>query len=177
METVILCGCSAAERRIAASFARYASVWYFGRNTVWRRGEAKRELAVYAAPQLPRTERLSAVLVLGSELRAQANPIRTNLLPVFDSGSTAAAQLLSQYGGAAIGCGTSPRDTFSLASFSEQKAVVSLQRNLPTLTGETVEPGDLTLRLRRGCSVFEIMAFCAVMLLCGFGAEREMELI
>ncbi|MGI6260338.1 MAG: hypothetical protein ACOYJR_00675 [Acutalibacteraceae bacterium] len=177
METVILCGCSASERRIAGSFARYAAVRYFGENGIWRRGEPGRELAVYSAPQLPRMENLSAVLVLGSELRAQTDRIQPNLLPVFDSRSTIAARLLSQYSGAAIGCGTSPRDTFSLASFSEQKAVVSLQRNLLTLTGETVEPRDITLRLRRGCSVFEIMAFCAVMLLCGDGSEQEMEIL
>ena len=177
MKTVILCGCSASERRIAGSFSRYADVRYFGENAVWQRGEEGQKLVVYSVPRLPRVQALPAVLVLGSELPAQTDGIRLCLLPVFDSSSRAAARLLSQFGGAAIGCGTSPKDTFSLASFSEQKAVVSLQRNLPALTGETVEPRDITLRLRRGCSVFEIMAFCAVMLLCGGSSEQEMEVV
>lgn len=177
METVILCGCSASERRIAISFSRYAAVWYFDEGNIWRSGESGRELAVYSAAQLPRTENLPAVLVFGSELREQADRIQPNLLPVFDSSSMAAANLLSHYSGAAISCGTSPKDTFSLASFSERKAVVSLQRNLLTLSGKPVEPGDITLCLRRECSVFEIMAFCAVMLLCGVGFEQDMEII
>lgn len=174
MENVILCGCSAAERRIVNSLASYAAVQYFGENSIRRCGEGEKEIVVCSVPQLPRTENLPGVLVLGSELKKRRFPLRSLLFPVFDSGSKTAADLLSLNQGAAISCGTSPRDTLSLASISEQKAVISLQRSLYTLSGDLVEPRDITVRLCRDCSVFEIMAFCAVILLCGVSSEQEL---
>ena len=163
MENVILCGCSSAESRIANSFAEYATVQYFGEGGLWRRGEKKKQITVYQVSQFPKTENFPAVLVLGSELKEQKNPLPPLLVPVFDSSSNRAAQILSLTGGPAISCGTSPRDTFSLASISEQKTVVSLQRSLHTLAGNEIEPRD--------------MAFCAVMLLCDVGCEQDLKLV
>jgi len=94
-------------------------------------------------------------------------------VPVFGPRRTVRPRLLSLWEGVAISCGTSPRDTISLASFSGQKAVISLQRNLTALGGGTVEPRDITVSLGRSGSVFEVMAFCAVMLLYGADPDRE----
>lgn len=63
-----------------------------------------------------------------------------------------------------IPCGLSSRDTFTLASSTEESLVVALQRSIISFQGETVEPMEFPvhnpelLKLSR----YGLMAFCAV---------------
>lgn len=63
-----------------------------------------------------------------------------------------------------IPCGLSSRDTFTLASSTEESLVVALQRSIVSFLGETVEPMEFPvhnpelLKLSR----YGLMAFCAV---------------
>lgn len=63
-----------------------------------------------------------------------------------------------------IPCGLSSRDTFTLASSTEESLVVALQRSIVSFQGEMVEPMEFPvhnpelLKLSR----YGLMAFCAV---------------
>ena len=93
-------------------------------------------------------------------------PLPEQLIPVFDSANTRAVHLLSRASRSGLSFGCAPQDTLSLASLSDSQAVVSLQRTLITLHGHVLEPRDLTVRLRGSCELFELMAVCAILLLC-----------
>ncbi len=64
-------------------------------------------------------------------------------------------------------CGTSVKDTLSVASLDYTNAVISLQRGLVTLSGELLEPHDIKVLLQSPIGVFPLLACCAVLLLAG----------
>lgn len=66
-----------------------------------------------------------------------------------------------------ITCGTSSKDTISLASINGGTAVVSLQRKIENLYGETIEPMDIKIELDTTDNVYHALATCTVSLLCG----------
>lgn len=66
-----------------------------------------------------------------------------------------------------ITCGTSSKDTISLASIDGVSAVVSLQRKIKNLYGEVIEPMDIKIQLNTKTDVYHTLAACTVLLLCG----------
>ena len=177
MKNIIFCGCGAQERRLCQALTQYGSVQYCGKEELWRQESTYGDcFCTYQFDELPQTKGINGIILLGSRLAEHNGTIAQGLTPVFDSSNRAAAQLLIHAGGAAVSCGTSPKDTFSLASINEERAVVSLQRNIFSLTGARIEPRDIPVILTGKRGVFEIMAFCAILLLCGCEPEREVVL-
>ena len=86
---------------------------------------------------------------------------------IVDAGDAAALSYLKSVGHAAICCGTSAKDTLCVSSMDYGNAVVSVQRELPTLTKTVVEPGDVPLHLKKPCEPFSMLAASAVLLLSG----------
>lgn len=66
-----------------------------------------------------------------------------------------------------ITCGTSPKDTISLASIDNGTAVVSLQRKIKNIRGEIIEPMDIKIKLDIKNDVYQALAACTALLLCG----------
>ena len=161
-DTVLLCGCSPAERRLAYILRTFGSTWY----SPGRQMDANTALTVRESVLFPRKCPDEGILVLGSHLQKKPFPLPEQLIPVFDSANTRAVHLLSRASRSGLSFGCAPQDTLSLASLSDSQAVVSLQRTLITLHGHVLEPRDLTVRLRGSCELFELMAVCAILLLC-----------
>ena len=68
-----------------------------------------------------------------------------------------------------VPCGLSSRDTFTLASSTEESQVVALQRSLVSFHGETIEPMEFPVHDPRllHLSRYSLMALCAVGCLTG----------
>lgn len=73
-----------------------------------------------------------------------------------------------------VTCGMSLRDTLTFSSIGGETAVVSLQRALVTLKGETVEPREIPVRFGNGHGQYALLAAVAVLLLCGRMPENEL---
>lgn len=82
------------------------------------------------------------------------------------------SRFLQGTGTAAVACGTSPRDTLSLASIDANSALVSLQRCVTTLDGRMIEPGEILVSLLRPRSPHEVLAAVSVLLLSGVPWEN-----
>lgn len=97
---------------------------------------------------------------------------RENAVAIVSAENTDILRQLSAVGIDTIPCGLSAHDTFTLASFTEESTVISLQRSITTLDGETVEPMDFPVNsaFAHSLSRFLLMAFCAVCCLTGHAA-------
>lgn len=65
----------------------------------------------------------------------------------------------------AITCGTSPLDTLSIASCKNGGAMISLQREVHTLSGAVIEPCDISVTTDESVHIYPTLAACAVLLL------------
>lgn len=68
---------------------------------------------------------------------------------------------------AVISCGMSPKNTITLSSRSENTLLLSLQRTITDIFGNTIEPAEFLIRIKNNYSEFPIMASIAVMLIYG----------
>ena len=68
----------------------------------------------------------------------------------------------------------SASDTVTLSSLDENRPVVSLQRNLRTLSGEQAEPGEYPVRLAAPISPYGLMAAVSILLLAGLDPNLEL---
>jgi hypothetical protein len=177
MMTVMLCGGDeddVVSNAVVRALTEYGGVQYFtGKELAVRpEGKAPRFL-LYNYASLPRHAGISGILVFKNsfeehwEHNPHARLSASGLVPVLDAQNHKAAAVLKGTGKIAITCGMAARDTLSIASLEDNGAVVSLQRQLLTVTGELLEPHDFKIYLKQRLAVYPLLASCAVLLLAG----------
>lgn len=107
------------------------------------------------------------VLVFAHNQTPYSLDICGQVISIVDETNTRALSMLRQCGQAVVSCGMGQKSTVSIASISEDSAVVSIQRQMKTLTGELIEPHDLKISLRRPLKEFPLMSLCVLLLLTG----------
>ena len=108
-----------------------------------------------------------SILVLGNDLPHHPLQLSADVTVILESSNMQAASLISGQNVIAITCGTDPRATLSLASLCEGNVLVSLQRSIFSLSGEKIEPTDVSVPLSGNTSVFSVLVFCSLVLLLG----------
>lgn len=153
---------------------RYGQVQYFNGEVVKRQiGKLSPEFCVYDCEQLPKLELQSGILLFkNSFLPMHKIGIPSGFLTVFESHNTKAAEALKGTGLTAVVCGTSAKDTLSVASLNDSSASVSLQRSIRTITGEVLEPHEIAIELDQCIGPYSLLATCAVLLLAGIASEE-----
>ena len=117
---------------------------------------------------VPHTYGITGVLVFDDGFKSGGSfELSETLIPVLDSDNKKALSRLKEAGRVAITCGTGSRDTLSIASISESRATVSLQRELIDIYGNRVEPRDIIVTFENRMEVYPLLATCAALLLCG----------
>lgn len=168
MVTVVLCGkgereLSGAVRRALAAYG--ATQCYDGAVLQGVScGEAPAFL-LYESVQVPEIISGNGILIFKDSFQSGSAAKTGAFLPILGAQNRAAAAALKNTGQVAITCGASPRDTISIASLGEESAVVSLQRNVQTLSGQLLEPHDFTVKLKRRTGMFALLAACSALLL------------
>ena len=89
------------------------------------------------------------------------------IITVMDAEHKKAIRLLGGMANTAVCCGMSGRDTLTLSSLREDGAMVCLQRDLTSLTGEVIEPCDIPVKTAARYSERHILFTAAVLLACG----------
>lgn len=97
-------------------------------------------------------------------------------LCVMNSGNAAAAGILRGSGAAVVACGTGAKDTLSFSSLESDRAAVSLQRGLRTLSGAVLEPRDFPVSFPGFLSPDTVLLVCAVLLLADADPDRGFSL-
>ena len=91
---------------------------------------------------------------------------------IFDSRQEQVLQMAEHYHLRAMTCGFSSYNTLVLSACDEQTASVSLQREIYSVFGAVVEPGDFLIH-RGSCAPEEALLLCAAtLLLIGEGKEE-----
>lgn len=101
-----------------------------------------------------------------------ASLFQTHLTPIFDVQNTEAYKVLARTNKIVITCGTSAKDTLSLASLKEDSAVISLQRYIKTFNSDVIEPRDFTVKFSDKIDVYPLLSTCAVLLLSGVSPDN-----
>lgn len=64
-----------------------------------------------------------------------------------------------------ISCGLSSADTVTFSSYTPEKAVISLQRSIKTVSGRIIEPLDIPINIASDITQFDLLALCALLLI------------
>ena len=175
MTNIVLCGDasdSSISNALIPALALYGGVKYAGPGKVFERGVSAR-FFLCECEEVPQIGLQSGILLFKNSIRQQ-NPFRIpdSFFCVMQSKNAHAAALLKDSSAAVITCGTSTRDTLSIAGLESSGAALSLQRSLPTLEGEILEPHDFTVSCSEERSPSQLLAVCAVLLISGIDSAK-----
>ncbi len=174
MTAVVLCGkrndpvvCDP----LLKALSHYGGALYFNGRTlksVQDPGTDTPRFVVYDCEEIPDLNLEKGILLFkNSFCGSSARSIPAGVLTVFESYNGRAAGALKGTGVVAITCGTSAKDTLSVASLDEMSATVSLQRTVKDLSGTVLEPRDVAVELDSLLSPYQLLAVCSVLLLSG----------
>lgn len=118
--------------------------------------------------ELPECDLPNAVLLFGEQFHPGAKqPILGTPLCITASDNQPLLQAISDSRAQVITCGMSPKDTFSCSGKNEASAAVSLLRRITNCAGDTIEPLELVFTLPEEFSVYNLLAYTAVLTLLG----------
>ena len=118
---------------------------------------------------LPALARYGGVRYIHPELLRKVGngAIPDGFLCAFEPQNQRAAALLRAAGAAAVTCGMCAKETLSISSLDYGAAALSLQRSITTVSGDVVEPRDITVELHSAVSPRQMLAVCMVLLMAG----------
>ncbi|WP_283608963.1 hypothetical protein [Faecalispora anaeroviscerum] len=178
MKTIVLCGKQsdmALSQALIDALRRYGRVQYYnGAQLSSIPGERAGVFCIYDCERPPVLDTPHAILVFKNSFSSSQEPVSLphGIPAVFSSRCEKAAEQLKGAPVIPVVCGTSSKDTLSVASLAEGSACVSLLRSLCTLTGEILEPRDISVVLQREIGTYSLLAACAVCLLCGIDSDQ-----
>lgn len=151
MTTIFTCGslCDRSIRDVLPdALAHYGGVQYFSGEELLRLGEDPPRFVLYEWEALPQQTCGTGILLFKNSFAPTPDQILPKgLIPVLEARNTVVACFLRGTGTPVVTCGTSPRDTLSVASLRADRALVSLQRCVTTLDGRMIEPGEILVAL------------------------------
>jgi hypothetical protein len=126
------------------------------------------------------------------ESEENGNVLYDNSVFIFDGQNKKTIRFLEKLKVCGISCGTSEKDTLSLASISENLAVVSLQRKIVTLDRKVLEPHDFVVKFslfkiknqytgrlhedKLSLEIYPLLALAGVLLLLGYDSMNGYKL-
>lgn len=123
---------------------------------------------------IPNSDVENTITVFDSSYKGKASNI--NGISVVAACCDGALKSMAMSDCTGITCGTSPLDTLSIASCEEGKMLISLQRELQTLSGRVIEPCDISVKTEEPVHIYPTLAACAVLLLCDVPFESGYEI-
>ena len=136
----------------------------------------KQKFLLYDLNKFPSISKCSGFLIFKkSFLPFDKNLIPNNFIPILDSHNLNAAQILKGTDKLAITCGTSSKDTLSIASLDDNTAVISLQRYVKAFNSKIIEPHDFTVKLSKETQPYPLLVTCAVLILSEFNTKSGFE--
>jgi hypothetical protein len=179
MVNIFICGDSkdiSATQALISALPRYGGVRYSGPNHVFECGPGP-EYFLYEYEKIPEIRLKHGIVLLKNSILPQ-NPVPfpPGFLFVLEAKNTRAAALLKGSAAAAVTCGTSARETLSIAGLEDGTAALSLQRTLKTLEGKILEPHDFTVKFSEPRSPHQLLMVCAALLISGADSSKGFQI-
>lgn len=152
---------------IKRSLSHYGEVHYYkSGETIFSSGGERGPFLIYELKEPHRLEGIKGLFIFKDKFSEfPLNLKDSEIMPVVSAQNPSAAELLNGTGKIAITCGTSQKDTLSIASLGLTTAVVSLQRYLTTISGRVIEPHDFQVKLKKETQVYPLLVACAALLM------------
>lgn len=170
MTNIVLCGDpndTSVSRALVSALALYGGVRYAGPDRIFECGVSP-EYFLYEYEKLPEIGLKNGIVLFRNSVPPQGPAfVPPGFFYVLETKNSRAAALLKGARAAVVTCGTSPKDTLSVAALEENTAVLSLQRTLKTLDGKALEPHDFTVKCSEPRSPHQLLMVCAALLLAG----------
>ncbi len=175
MTNIILCG-KASDTSISdallPALARYGKVRYYSPQRLACFGGETPEFSIFDCEKIPYIELENGILLFKNSFDSSDQIcVPGGFSCVLEAKNLHAAAMLQGTDAAAITCGTSPKDTISIAGLDETNAALSLQRSIITVEGSILEPHDFTVTLSSELGPHRILAVCAVLLISGIDSS------
>ena len=155
-------------KALLPALARYGGVRYIHPELLRKIGEDEARFLVCDCERIPKVEGSSGILFLKNSFDSDMPiAIPDGFLCVFEPQNQRAAALLRAAGAAAVTCGMCAKETLSISSLDYGAAALSLQRSITTVSGDVVEPRDITVELHSAVSPRQMLAVCMVLLMAG----------
>lgn len=174
MKNIILCG-EASDTSVAGALipalALYGGVKYAGPSGFFERGQSP-EFFLYECGEVPPIGIESGILLFKNSFHQKnVSAVPKGFLCVLEAKNRIAAALLKDTSATVVTCGTSTRETLSVAALESSSAVLSLQRSLKTLDGTLLEPHDFTVKYTQDRSPHQLLTVCACLLIAGVSSD------
>jgi hypothetical protein len=175
MTNIILCGDagdSSVSTALIPALTLYGGVFYAGPGKVFESCASPR-FFLGECEEVPQIGLQTGILLFKNSIRQQSKyRIPDRFFCVLQTKNTHAAALLRDTAATVVTCGTSTRDTLSIAGLEGAGAALSLQRNLPMLDGGILEPFDFTVSCSEERSPNQLLSVCAVLLISGADSSK-----
>lgn len=135
-------------------------------------GSGSPEFLVDAARRLDRLLISRSVLVLADQTAPRRPRLSEDTIVVACSDNRRMRRALSGYLNPVVTCGTGVRDTLTLSSLSPHRAVLCLQRELPTVSGLWLEPAEFAVTHSQS-DLPSLMLAAGAAAVCGWSTGAE----
>lgn len=129
----------------------------------------------FKTDRIPESLNCFGTIVFDSDFVNSSNQLASDgFVPILETGNTKAVNCLSGFFGQVITCGTGRKDTLSVASIDDNRATISLQREIKDFSGNVIEPHDFNVKSSGSLSknLYHTLASCAVLLLIGADSSK-----
>lgn len=134
---------------------------------ITEQGEGE-ELLLLETRELPEAGLKNAVFVFGENfVPEKAHKLNGAPLCIAASDNLPLLEGIAGSHPQVITCGMSPKDTFSCSGKSEHSAAISLLRETASSTGKKIEPLELIFSFSEDFSVYNLLAYAALLTLLG----------
>jgi hypothetical protein len=170
MVNIILCGDvkdTSVSQALISALSTYGGVIYSSPERVFQSGSTP-QYFLFEYETLPEIGLQNGIVLFKNSMLPQ-KPVAlpSDFLYILETKNVRAAAFLKGSGVTVVTCGTSSKETLSIAGLEEDTAVLSLQRTLKTLDGQMVEPHDFTVKFSGSRSPHQLLTVCAVLLIAG----------
>jgi len=156
---------------LAGALSRYGRVELHLSSSLTASGDGEAEYRVEAVSRLEKLMLPGSVLMAADRTAPHRLELDDGVIVVTGAENRRIHRLLRGRANPLITCGTGLRDTLTLSSTDGQRALLCAQRQLPTVTGEWLEPFEFSVQLYR-CSMRWALLAAGAAAVCGCDLSR-----
>ena len=166
MINVFLCGNNntALNKNFHNILDKYGGIELFSRNNVYSTCSNPRFI-IYENKVVPNVKSKNGIVIFNNQFYTNENSYIKNCIPILNSQNLNAVRFLKNSFSIAITCGLSLRDTLCPSSIDFPNNIITLQRDILSISGKVIEPHDFRVTLSKPISMFDILSLCGVLLL------------
>ena len=167
MTTVLLAGNTTGSQTghyLYEHLSKYFRVSYLSSSQCLQKGIGE-DLLIFESDKISDCELRPCIVILNRPDEIElGNQFDKDTVFILSSEEQDSLKLLFQLNLRTITCGASPKDSVSFSSKNEDEIVISLQRSITNLKGETVEPLEFPLNRSILVDDFTLMVYASILI-------------